>query len=207
VFETAASPANTGQGIVSIGTVTDPTQYDQDTYTVRFIDASNYEILDSGGTTIQSGTFQPGDTFSFRGIEFMVSGQPAGGDEFTAAPSRFGDVFTTIDRLATSIEQNVSDDASRAALTNGVNAGLQGLDQALGNVLDVRTKVGSRLSVIEAQVDANASLSLVYQETLADIRDLDYAEALSRLSQQITTLEAAQQSFVRTQQLSLFNYF
>ena len=40
-----------------------------------------------------------------------------------------------------------------------------------------------------------------------EIEDLDYAEAISRLSAETTTLEAAQQSFVLTQQLSLFNYF
>ena len=51
------------------------------------------------------------------------------------------------------------------------------------------------------------SFALTLEETLAGIEDLDYAEALSRLSLEATTLEAAQQSFVRTQQLSLFNFF
>ena len=44
-------------------------------------------------------------------------------------------------------------------------------------------------------------------KTLAEIRDLDYAEAISRLTAESTTLEAAQQTFIRTQELSLFNYF
>ena len=90
---------------------------------------------------------------------------------------------------------------------NGVNANLQNIDQGLGNVLDVRTRVGSRLAAIESQTDNNASLALTLQQTLSDLEDLDYAEALSRLSLGVATLEAAQKSFVRTQQLSLFNYF
>ena len=40
--------------------------------------------------------------------------------------------------------------------------------------------------------------------TLSDLRDVDIAEAASRLSLQITALEAAQQTLVRVQGLSLF---
>ncbi|MDH4046647.1 MAG: flagellin, partial [Gammaproteobacteria bacterium] len=87
------------------------------------------------------------------------------------------------------------------------NGSILGLDQALGKILDVRTQVGSRLSAIESQGDSNSAFALTVQDTLAQLEDLDYAEALSRLSLQMTTLEAAQQSFIRTQQLSLFNYF
>ena len=112
-----------------------------------------------------------------------------------------------IDRLATAIEQGESGDTSRAEMANSINAGLQNIDQALTKVLDVRTRVGSRLAVIDSQVNDNGSFALVIQETLADIEDLDYAEAISRLSIQASTLEAAQQSFIRTQQLSLFNFF
>ncbi|MEL7239140.1 MAG: flagellar hook-associated protein 3, partial [Planctomycetota bacterium] len=34
---------------------------------------------------------------------------------------------------------------------------------------------------------------------------VDFTEAISRLNQQLTSLQAAQQSFVRIQGLSLFN--
>ena len=81
------------------------------------------------------------------------------------------------------------------------------IDQALGNILEVRTRVGSRLAAIEDQADANSAFALSMQTALADLEDLDYAEAISRLGAQSTTLEAAQKSYVLTQQLSLFNYF
>jgi flagellar hook-associated protein 3 FlgL len=76
-----------------------------------------------------------------------------------------------------------------------------------GKVLDVKTQVGSRLSAIDSQGDSNGAFALTVQSTLGELEDLDYAEALSRLSLQMTTLEAAQQTFIRTQQLSLFNFF
>lgn len=206
-FNTAAAASNTGTGVIGASSLVDPTQYDQDQYTVRFIDSSNYDVLDSSGGLVMSGGYQPGDTLAFRGIEFSLDGQPLSADEFVVSPSRFQDIFSTIDKLATTIEQSVSNDVSRAAMNNGVNSSLLNLDQALGNILDVRTQVGSRLAAIENQVDSNGAFALTLQSTIANIEDLDYAEAISRLSAEVTTLEAAQQTFVLTQQLSLFNFF
>ena len=205
-FSTSASVANTGTGILSESGVTDPTAWDQGQYTLRFIDPANFEVLDSSATVVSTGSFQDGDTVAFRGIEFSLNGQPGAGDEFTISPSRQQDVFSMIDQLATSLETGATDFASQAAVNNVINAGLQNIDQAIGSVLDVRIQVGSRLTAIENQVDSNGAFKLNYRETLANIEDLDYAEALSRLSLEVTTLEAAQQSFIRTQSLSLFNY-
>ena len=205
-FSTAPAAGNSGTAILGPGSVTDPSAWDQDQYTLRFIDPANYEVLDSAASVVSTGTFQDGDTIAFRGIEFSLNGQPGAGDEFTVSPSRHQDVFSMIDQLATSLETGATDFASQAAVNNVINAGLQNIDQAIGNVLDVRIQVGSRLTAIENQVDSNGAFTLNYRETLANIEDLDYAEALSRLSLEVTTLEAAQQSFIRTQSLSLFNY-
>ena len=206
-FSSAAAAANTGTGVLGPGSLVDPAAWVADQYTVRFIDENNYEVLDSSAAVVVSAGYRSGDTIAFNGIEFSLQGQPQGADEFTISPSRFQDVFTTIERLATAVEQGASDDASSAALSNGINSEFLNIDQAIGNILDVRTQVGARLAAIEDQLDSNGAFALSYQETLSDIEDLDYAEALSRLSLEATTLEAAQQSFIRTQSLSLFNYF
>jgi len=206
-FMSSPAATNAGTGLLGAGSLVDSSAWDQGQYTVRFIDESNYEVLDGAAAVITSGAFQPGDTLAFRGIEFSISGQPVAGDEFNVSPSSFQSVFESVDQIVTALEQSVGDDVARAALNNGINAGLQNIDQAIGNVLNIRTQVGSRLAAVENQVDSNGAYALTYRETLAGIQDLDYAEALSRLSLEATTLEAAQQSFIRTQSLSLFNYF
>lgn len=207
VFSSVAATTNSGTGILGPGSLVDPTAYDQDQYSVRFIDPANYEVLDSAAAVVATGGFQSGDTISFRGIQFKIDGQPAAGDEFEISPSRFQDVFTTIEKLANFVANPVSDDISRVAMHNGVNAGILEIDEALGNMFDIRTQVGLRLAAIDNSQDSNGALVLTLQQTLSDIEDLDYAEAISRLSIQVTTLEAAQQAFIRTQNLSLFNYF
>ncbi|MDX5385838.1 MAG: hypothetical protein LPK24_04815, partial [Marinobacter sp.] len=57
-----------------------------------------------------------------------------------------------------------------------------------------------------AQTDINENQILSLQKTLSGVEDLDYAEAISRFQQQLVTLQAAQQSFVKIQGLSLFNF-
>jgi flagellar hook-associated protein 3 FlgL len=206
VFSIEAGAGNSGTGISGPGSVIDPSQYDQDDYTLRFTDPENYEVLDSGGAVVSTGAFESGDTIAFRGIEMSIRGEPLANDEFAVLPSRYEDIFTTVQKLADSIEAAPTDDASKAAMTNRINAGILSIDQAMGKVLDIRTQVGSRLSAIESQADSNSGFALGLQETLAGIEDLDYAEALSRLSIQATMLEAAQQAFVKTRNLSLFNF-
>ena len=206
-FSVAAYAANTGGGVPGTSSVVDPAAWDQSEFRVRFLDQTNYEVLDSSNAVFTTGTYQPGDTLAFGGVEFTLNGQPEAGDRFAVLPSRNQDVFSMVDQIATALERGTTDPASQARMTYAINAGIQNIDQAIGNILDVRIQVGSRLAAIENQVDSNGAFKLNYQDTLASIEDLDYAEALSRLSLEVTTLEAAQQSFIRTQSLSLFNYF
>jgi len=44
------------------------------------------------------------------------------------------------------------------------------------------------------------------QENRSTLEDLDYAEAVSRFERQLLALQASQQSFVKIEGLSLFNY-
>jgi len=204
-FAVVAGAGNAGTGVVGPGSVDPGAAYDGEAYTVRFVDAATWEVEDSGGTVVATGSFANGDSIAFAGIRFPIDGQPAAGDEFRVRPSAPRDMFSMVAALAEAIDTPAGDDAARAAVTNRINEGLLSLDHALGRVLDVQTRIGSRLSAIESQADANGALALGLEETLAEIEDLDYAEALSRLSIQITMLEAAQKAFVETRNLTLFN--
>lgn len=205
-FAATPAAANSGTGVLDGGSVTDTTIYNPGQFTIRFVDPDNYEVLDSGAAVVATGTFESGGTIAFNGIQLSIEGEPAAGDEFDVSPSVNDNMFAMIDDLATAVESIVLNETSRAAMHNGINAGILAIDQAIGNVIDTRTSVGSRLAAIDGQNDANASTILTLQETIADLQDLDYAEALSRLTVEASTLEAAQQSFLRIQNLSLFNY-
>lgn len=205
VFVAQPAATNTGSGVIGATTVVDATQYDNAPYTVRFVNPTDYEVVDAGSTVVATGTHQPGAAIGFRGIEFYLDGQPATGDEFAITPSSNQDMFTSIQQLVQAIETDVVDSSTRATLNNGINAALLNIDQAIGRILDVRTQVGARLAAVDNQTDSNAAFKLNVSGTLGALEDLDYAEALSRLSFEASTLEAAQKSFIATQRLSLFD--
>lgn len=93
-----------------------------------------------------------------------------------------------------------------SAVSGAVSTALGGLDQSLDRTLTVRAQIGSQQVEVEQLGFIGSDLDLQYQATLSDLQDLDYNEAISRLTQQRTFLEAAQQSFLKTTGLSLFNY-
>lgn len=198
--------ANAGSGVVGDSSVVDSAQYDGTQYTVQFIDPANYEVRDSSNAVISTGSYSPGESIGFQGIEFSIDGSPAAGDEFITAASPQQDIFSSIQQLIAAVETTSNDDVSRAAMNNGINRGLDNVDQAIGNILTIRTQVGARLTAIEHQADSNDGFALTLQQMIGELEDLDYAEAISRLSFELGVLEAAQQSFVRTQSLSLFNF-
>ena len=80
------------------------------------------------------------------------------------------------------------------------------IDLALDNVLTVRASAGSRLQELDALDYAGEDRHIQYSQILSDLQDIDYTQALTQLSQQQFTLEAAQRSFVTVSGLSLFNF-
>lgn len=84
--------------------------------------------------------------------------------------------------------------------------------QALGDIQDsldhisrIRASVGARMNQLESLTSAGGDLAVQYETQLAGLEGLDYAEAISRLNQQQMQLQASQQSFAKTSQLSLFD--
>jgi len=163
----------------------------------------------SPGSTITLKSQVPPDTnpvaFDF-GATVTVSGAPADNDAFTVRTSVNQDLFSTLHGLIVSLEDGKATGAASAATyQNALNASMAGLDNALDKVLTVRAEVGARLRAVGAEQDANEGMSLDHGRRLSELLDLDYAKAISDLSQRQTELEAAQKSFISVTSLSLFN--
>ncbi|MDD5241557.1 MAG: flagellar hook-associated protein FlgL [Sulfuricella sp.] len=115
-------------------------------------------------------------------------------------PGTVGDAFKVISDLADALDGTVA--FSQAAVNNA----LDGLDQALGNVLKVRTAVGGRLNELDTAQSFVDDVGTQYQQVMSQLQDVDYATALTNLTKQQTILDAAQKSFMKVQGMSLFNY-
>lgn len=203
-YTVSSATSNTGTASWTSATATNGTPFVPGTYTVAFTSASTWEAS-SAGVVLASGTYAPGGSVSFQGATIALQGTPAAGDQFTVAPARFQDVFKTVQDFITTLGTDTASPAGRSTFQNQLNSNLQNLDQALQHLGNFRSQVGSRLASIDQQTENNADVQLELKRSLSVIRDLDYATAISRLELQLTSLQAAQKAYARTQSFSLFD--
>jgi flagellar hook-associated protein 3 FlgL len=196
--------ANAGSGVIAPASVVDSSVYVPGDYEIRFVAPGVYDVFDvAGGVNIVTGaTYTDSQDINFQGVQTSITGVPVAGDVFTVSPGQYQDVFSMVSNLADTL-RNAPTDAVRAA---NIAQSLGDLDAALDVSLNIRTTVGGKLNAIESQRDENEAQVLVAEKTLSSLRDTDLAEAISQLTLEQTTLEAAQAVFARITSSSLFNF-
>ncbi|TBV17434.1 flagellar hook-associated protein 3 [Stutzerimonas kirkiae] len=212
------SGTNTSTAQLTAGTVVDQTayttQFPSAGVQVRFTSATDYEVyaqpVGTSSTPIASGALSGTypETISFAGMELQVSADAAAGDYFVVKgqSAETQSVFETISNLSATLKTPVAGDTgAQLALRDAVASALSNLDNGMNQVLSTQASIGARLNVIDTLTTENESLQISNASNQSSIRDTDMAEAISRLVLQQTKLEAAQASFVKISQLSLFN--
>jgi flagellar hook-associated protein 3 FlgL len=213
-FATSAASTNTGTGIVGASTVTDASQWVPDTYQIQFISPTAYNVVNSQNAVVSSGTYTSGTSTSgtsgqaiaFDGVSVTISGVPATGDSFTVSPSTKQDLFTTLNNLVATIGSAPSSAAQKAQFASNLGASIQQLSQAISHINDASATVGGRLQQITANTSNQGAINTALQTTLSQTQDLDYASAVTQMNLQYTALQAAEESYSKFSQLSLFNY-
>ena len=116
------------------------------------------------------------------------------------------DVFQSVQSIADALLAGGGTAAQSSKLVNDLGQSISTMDQALEHLQSRRTIVGNRLQALDTRADENANGLLRLERQTSELNDLDFAEAVSRLNLQTTALQAAQQSYIKIQGLSLFNY-
>lgn len=93
----------------------------------------------------------------------------------------------------------VSADQTRASV-------IARLQAASDTIVDQRTRVGALSANASAQAEVIDTRKVMMAEATAQLEDLDLAAALTKLQQSLLTRDAAQQSYVKITQKSLFDY-
>ncbi len=207
-FVIRADETNTG------GAVVKPTQmgpFVADSYTVSFSLVSadtpmTYQVTDSAGAVEEAGDYFEVEFVDVGGARLHFDGMPTNGDAFTVEPSDVRDVFATIQDAVDVLEGFASGTTSTALLHNRLNEGLDNLDQSLSHLLDHRAGVGARMNSLDTQQDVHETNVLQLKESISSLEDLDYAEAVTELNLRLTALQAAQQAYIKIQNISLFQY-
>jgi flagellar hook-associated protein 3 FlgL len=206
-FVATPDASNTGTARVTASEVLNPTQIDGESYSIHFIDADTYEILDSDGDPLgPEQSYTPGQAIDIGGRRVLIEGTPEAGDSISVEPAGTQSLFATIDQLISALEMPRSGSAEMAEFRSEADLALLNIDQAMDQLLSARTEVGGRLNTIDAQGLVNEDQNLQMKTMLSEIEDLDYAEAISRFTLQQVALQAAQQTYVQLSRNSLFDY-
>ena len=182
-------------------------------YTVTFSTGAvgqpmNYTVTDSAvpPNTVTTGTYQDGQSLSFAGVKMALTGTPVAGDSISVQPAQSQSVFATVKGIGSALRIPAGNNSNSAAIQNQMAQGLGNIDQALNSINDQRAAVGARLSRIDNMDSINADFKVQLETLKSGTQDLDFAEAISRFNQQTASLQAAQQAYSRTSELSLFKY-
>lgn len=89
---------------------------------------------------------------------------------------------------------------------NDIRRGAGELDNLQQGLSLAHAQVGTNLNMVDQQTSIIDDTTLNLKSTLSSIEDLDYASAITKMNQQMLSLEAAQASFAKVSQLNLFNY-
>ena len=180
-----------------------------DSYVVAFPEgtgAQQYEVKNSAGDVVASGTYNENAQISFNEINLTITGTAVPGDQFEVQPAAYRDIFSTLQKLVDELAAPIDKGPRQASLTTHLGQSLNEMDQVMDKFLGARAVLGNRLQQLDVRANENIDAKIRYDRSISELKDLDYAQAASRLNMQMTGLQAAQQSYVKVQGLSLFNY-
>lgn len=105
--------------------------------------------------------------------------------------------FKVMDDLVAGI-----DNSDAAAMQRGVGE----MTDLLNGMTLAHADIGTDMNVVDQQTAVIEDTILNLKTNLSTVEDLDYAAAITKMNQQMLSLEAAQSSFSKIAQLTLFNY-
>jgi len=210
---------------ISVGEVVDQEAYDNfypEDIVIRFNEdaditpaGKNFTVTErSTGKIIEANhPYTAGEELIYNGVSIRISGNPASadggaglaGDQLFVDSTNTQDVLTTLMRLRDAMNAHDGSQDSIDRIESVVASSITNLSFSQESISETVTKIGARNNTLESTKELHLDTELVSREILSDVADLDYAEAASRLSQQTLILQAAQASFLRVSELTLFS--
>ncbi|WP_416308156.1 flagellar hook-associated protein FlgL [Neptunicella sp. SCSIO 80796] len=174
-------------------------------FQITILAPGNQVSVDNVGTGANLGTFSydPNQPFTFKGMDFTIDGAVGDTVDFTLQAPQKKNIAETLNDLALALnDENISDSDYAEAIADA----LVGMDNALKTLADANSAVGGRLNVAQSVYESNLDLEISNKLARSSIEEVDYAEAVTELSKQENALQAAQSTFARVANLSLFDY-
>ena len=203
---------NTSTATMSTGTVTSAAAVTNDNYSVTFTSPTAYNVTDTstGVAVSTNNAYTSGAPITIAGVQFSVTngagptGVPAAGDEFSVQPGN-QNIFQALTNVMAALTGPHSTAGDATNLANSIAQANTSISASLNNVLNVRDQIGNSLQQSASLTNVGTTVNLAFQTTISNLQDTNYAQAISDLSQEQFTYQAAQKAFADTSQLSLIS--
>lgn len=214
----AGASGNTGTGTIGTASITNPavaTNGDKYTITIGGTAAApTYTVTDNTAvpaTTTAAAPFNASTPIALgTGMQVTVSGAPNPGDTFSVTPAtapQNTSVFSSLDSIIAALKQPADNNPTAVAtLKNALTAGLTQVQNSMTNITVVQASVGGREQELHALQTTTQTNSVQTQSDLSNLTGVDMVTAISKFEQTQSALQAAQQTFVKMQGMSLFQY-
>ena len=155
-------------------------------------------IRDALGNVTYAGTPQSGAVPIAQGtaIERGLPGNEVFQFDVNGSPSS---AFAVLGALTTALQGGAADPVAAA------NAAIEGIDAALDTANRATTIIGTRMAWTEQVQQQQGERNIALAERRSRVGDTDIADAVARLQQTLTALEASQSAFARVSSLTLFD--
>jgi flagellar hook-associated protein 1 len=149
----SSGTSNTGNATISSPTLTNPAAWASGTFTLSFTSATNYQVTNSGGTVVTSGTYSSGSPISFNGEQVTINGTPASGDTFTVGRNNAA---------------NTGDNTNVLAMISAMST--KALNGNTASLSDTANNLVSAGGVLTQQAQANAAAQKTVNQSASDAR-------------------------------------
>lgn len=209
---------NTGTAVMSSGSVVDEASYVEDNYTVSFTTntagdtvvmvtgAVSGNVIPPTGLPDDAPVYNDGESITFNGIQVEMTGTPEPGDDFLIEPAKNESIFSTVKRMIANLRTTIVDGADKAVIHTENNQLLEQLDTAIEHMLTYQTEMGARLNNLDVADNLNLDLIETSKAVRYPLEEADLTELSTEINKHIVYLQVAQQSFVKVQGLTIFNY-
>lgn len=178
---------------------------DDASYKVTFVDMGNGKYgyqLEKNDSVVQADEFDPGKGIQYEGLTIHVKGQVTKGDVINLTRRDTFSLFDTLKGVIDHAQGSVSD-ASNTAKLQQYTKELQASYTHLNNV---QTDLGARQTTLDNEEQQHEDFKVSLAKTRSTFEDLDYADAVIDFSENTRALQASQQAFGKTKDLTLFNF-
>ncbi len=211
---------NTGTGVISSGNISHSSNHVAEEYQITMVTNGSgqlaYQLVGtSSGQVIprppaispeDAPAYHPGQDIVFNGLNVQITGQPNAGDVFRIEPSQTDNIFNLMQNIINTLSQPAWSEKEKANFHQLLGEQASSFNQAANHLQTYFTAVGSRGKMVDDFIDVSQNNLVDAQTASSQLSNADLGQVVSQLTQRLTTLEVAQQSYLKIQD-TYFNLF